>query len=84
MHRNILALILLLFVSAALAEPRRAIPPTPINPADEAPKGLVILPWKPVEPGALPSGPLRTVDIPIAPLDPEVFEREIQLLSEEP
>lgn len=83
MRPNCIALVLLLPVFAVNAEPPRATGAVRIDPADEAPKGLVILPWKPAEPGELPTGPLRRVDVPIAPLDPEVFEREIQLLTEE-
>lgn len=49
---------------------------------DEAPKGLSVVPWKRSEPGALPEGPLRLLDFPLAPLDPEVFLRELDLNKE--
>lgn len=49
---------------------------------EEAPKGLSIVPWKRSEPGALPEGPLRLLDFPLEPLDPEVFRRELDLNKE--
>ncbi len=53
-----------------------------LRPEDEAPKGLSVVPWKRSEPGALPEGPLRLLDFPLAPLDPEVFLRELDLNKE--
>ncbi len=50
---------------------------------DEAPKGLSVVPWKRSEPGALPEGPLRLLDFPLTPLDPEVFRRELDFNKEQ-
>lgn len=44
----------------------------------ELPKGLSIVPWRKAEPGEISSGPVRLVDVPLEPIDPEVFRRELE------
>ncbi len=44
----------------------------------ELPKGLTIVPWKKNAPGELSDTPTRLVDEPLAPIDPDVFERRLK------
>lgn len=44
----------------------------------ELPKGLTIVPWKKSAPGELSDTPTRLVDEPLAPIDPDVFERRLK------
>ena len=44
----------------------------------ELPKGLTIVPWKKNSPGELSDTPTRLVDEPLAPIDPDVFERRLK------
>lgn len=44
----------------------------------ELPKGLTIVPWKKNSPDSLSESPTRLVDEPLAPIDPEVFERRLK------
>ena len=44
----------------------------------ELPKGLTIVPWKKNAPGELSESPTRLVDEPLAPIDPDVFERRLK------
>lgn len=55
-----------------------------ITPASEAPKDLAILPWKNVIKGQLPQGKLQLVEVPLEPIDPQVFKRELEYFNQEP
>lgn len=44
----------------------------------ELPKGLTIVPWKKNTAGELSDTPTRLVDEPLAPIDPDVFERRLK------
>ena len=70
-------------VGPALAAEQPVAQSRTLRPDEEAPKGLSVVPWKRSEPGALPEGPLRLLDFPLAPLDPEVFRREIDFNKEQ-
>ncbi|MGH8528426.1 MAG: hypothetical protein ACRETN_01090 [Nevskiales bacterium] len=69
-------------LSSAAAAEESAPTRSGLRAEDEAPKGLSVVPWKRSEPGALPEGPLRLLDFPLEPLDPEVFLRELDLNKE--
>lgn len=50
-----------------------------VNEAEELPKGLAIVPWKKSQPEALEEGPVRLVEEPLQPIDPDVFRRQLRL-----
>ncbi len=81
LDRHVLCLLTLVVFSAQAKDATQA-PQRSLRAEEEAPKGLSIVPWKRSEPGALPEGPLRLLDYPLAPLDPEVFQRELDLIKE--
>jgi hypothetical protein len=63
----------------AHAEDRAVIDPTTILGNRELPKVLYIVPWKKPLPGELVGRPLvSVVDEALAPLEPDVFRRQLQ------
>jgi hypothetical protein len=88
MTRNTFSLLFLL----ALAGPAASEPATTDRPgtpvelpgADvvgnrELPIGLDIVPWRPSAPGEVREGPTQLLDVPLEPIDPEVFRRELSI-----
>jgi hypothetical protein len=45
----------------------------------ELPIGLDIVPWRPSAPGEVREGPTQLLDVPLEPIDPEVFRRELSI-----
>lgn len=45
----------------------------------ELPIGLDIVPWRPSEPGEVKEGPTQLLDVPLKPIDPTVFRRELSI-----
>ena len=67
-------------LSGAWAQPEEgpATEGTNIFGNQELPKGLTIVPWKKNTPDELSETPTRLVDEPLAPIDPDVFERRLK------
>jgi hypothetical protein len=78
MKRQTAAAALCCIAAAATAQDRAEIDRTAIIGNRELPKVLVIVPWKKPLPGQLSGRPVHSVlDEALAPLDPEVFRREL-------
>lgn len=73
------ALVALAWPGAARAQQDQQQPTqgTDIFGSQELPKGLTIVPWKESDPGTLASGPIRLVEEPLEPLDPEKFRQRM-------
>ena len=84
MRPNLLALFAFGFAGFAFAAEEPVAQSRSLRADEEAPKGLSVVPWKRSEPGELPQGPLRLLDFPLEPLDPEVFRRELDFNKEQP
>lgn len=75
---------LLLCSVATLAQDRAAIDPTTILGNRELPKVLYIVPWKKPVQGDLTGRPLvSVVDEALAPIDRDVFRRQLQYRSQQ-
>lgn len=46
---------------------------------EELPIGLDIVPWRPASTGEVKEGPTQLLDVPLKPIDPEVFRRELSI-----
>lgn len=45
----------------------------------ELPVGLDIVPWRPAAAGEVKDGPTQLLDVPLTPIDPVVFRRELEI-----
>jgi hypothetical protein len=83
MRKALLAAVLSwLIVALAQAEDRADLEGTQILGSRELPKVLVIVPWKPPLPGDLVGRPVASLlDETLAPIDRDVFRRQIQYHS---
>jgi len=83
MRKALLATVLsCLAVFVAKAEDRADLEGTQILGSRELPKVLVIVPWKPPLPGDLVGRPVASLlDETLAPIDRDVFRRQIQYHS---
>jgi hypothetical protein len=73
-----------LLCAAAWAQDRAVIDPTVILGNRELPKVLYIVPWKKPVPGDMTGRPLvSVVDEALAPLDPDVFRRQVQYQAQQ-
>jgi hypothetical protein len=79
-----LCLCLWLASGASLAQDRAVIDPTVILGNRELPKVLYIVPWKKPIPGDLSGRPMvSVVEEALAPLDRDVFARQVQYRSQQ-
>jgi hypothetical protein len=79
---RLIAACLTLANASAMAQDRAAIDPTTILGNRELPKVLYIVPWKKPVPGDLAGRPLTSVvDEALAPIDRDVFGRQLQYQS---
>lgn len=70
--------------ASAMAQDRAVIDPTTILGNRELPKVLYIVPWKKPVPGDLTGRPLvSVVDEALAPIDRDVFRRQLQYQSQQ-
>ncbi len=70
--------------AGAWAQDRAVIDPTVILGNRELPKVLYIVPWKKPVPGDMTGRPLvSVVDEALAPLDPDVFRRQLQYQAQQ-
>jgi hypothetical protein len=81
---SLMAAALGLLGAAAWAQDRAVIDPTVILGNRELPKVLYIVPWKKPVPGDMTGRPLvSVVDEALAPLDPDVFRRQVQYQAQQ-
>lgn len=81
-------LLLILAMSPALAQEAATsdkenaateLPGTDVVGNRELPVGLDIVPWRPSAAGEVKEGPTQLLDVPLEPIDPVVFRRELEI-----
>jgi hypothetical protein len=84
MTRYGLMLLMLAAPAWATAEPAKESDDTMLPGSDvlgnrELPVGLDIVPWRPSAAGEVKEGPTQLLDVPLTPIDPVVFRRELEI-----
>lgn len=79
-----LMLLVLAVPGWAAAEPAKESDSTVLPGSDvvgnrELPVGLDIVPWRPSAAGEVKEGPTQLLDVPLTPIDPVVFRRELEI-----